>query len=390
MKKIPDKRTGKNTMYTIPQLGITALAAFYSRANSLRKFLLSLPGFTDEDMNTFFVALTYGSKPDGLPRKIPTDNHIRSQLDGVTPTIFFEPIWQLITELLENSGDKYKIADRTVIVPYTARHYTSESIACPCCLSKSYETVRRKVFKVEYFHALAGFSLFGEPRLVPQLPPEFLRSGDFPGMSPGVTFRGIAGEDSPEPSLSEVLSRWIAYNSLHLEPIKPLFFLKQGLGTFKAISALQPKQDFLVLLNGETRDTLKRKAPEVYHLASDPVSYDGEPLPDVGKKLHEKDLVGIGRKIWVVPNQRLDRSSPAILKHERSQRVIMTSVHPQEWNIDRMARAINTLEHFNFSHELKRQGFSLTRNFGHGRESLSEVMAILNYLALDLYYLTKF
>jgi hypothetical protein len=392
MKKIPDKRTGKNTMYTIPQLGMTALAAFFSRSNSLRKFLLSLPGFKDDDMNTFFVSLTYGDKPDGLPRKIPTDNHIRSQLDGVSPTIFHEAMWTLVKDILEADGEKYKLAGRTIVVPYVAKHYSSESISCPCCLSKSYETVRRRVFKVEHFHSLTGFSLYGDPKLIPQLPPEFLRTGDFPGMIPGDTYRGTAGDESPEPSLSEVLARWIAYNTQSLNELRPVFLLRQGLGSFKALGALNPGQDFLLILNGETKDVLRRKDPEIYALATEPEKdKQGNIIyQDIGRTLHERGLVGIGRNAWVIPCAKLENPVFVGAKPEKNQRVVITSIPPEEWDFERLIRIVNPLSELNFAGQLKSLGFGLTRNFGHGRETLSEVMAVLNFLALDIFYLTKF
>jgi hypothetical protein len=392
MKKIPDKRTGKNTMYTIPQLGMTALAAFFSRSNSLRKFLLSLPGFKDDDMNTFFVSLTYGDKPDGLPRKIPTDNHIRSQLDGVPPAIFHEALWSLVEDILEDGGARYRLAGRTVVVPFVARHYSSESIACPLCLSKSYETVRRRAFKVEHFHSLAGFSLFGEPKTIPQLPPEFLGCGDFPGMRPGITFRGAAGDDSPEPSLPEVLGRWNLSHSESLKSIRPVFVLRHGLGTFKALTGIAEGQDFILLPNGETKDLIRRKAPELLgagYVELDDYEDDTQ-YEDLGPTLSHHGFAEDGLQAWALPNAKLDQILPNVSKQEKTNRLVLTSIPPDEWDLGRIGRVVNILAEFNFQHELRAQGFSLTRNFGHGRRTLSEVMAVLNFLALDLFYLTKF
>ncbi|MDR2339208.1 MAG: hypothetical protein LBF40_03615 [Deltaproteobacteria bacterium] len=393
MKKIPDKRTGKNTMYTIPQLGMTALAAFFSRSASLRKFLLTLPGFKDDDMNTFFVSLTYGDRPDGLPRKIPTDNHIRSQLDGVDPIIFFNAMWQMASDLVSaEGGSKYRLFGRTVVVPYVARHYSSESISCPFCMSKSYETIRRKVFKVEHFHSLAGFSLFAEPKAIPQLPPEFLKAEDFHGAVTDGSFRGTPGDDSPEPKLTEVLKKWSLRNRHLLDRLRPVFVLRQGLGSFQAQAALQEGHDFILILNGETKEQIKRHAPEIISMAAMPAEdeEDDTKYQDIGPILHERGLVGRGVHAWVLPNGRLERTLPSLTKQDRFNRLVLTSIPPDEWELDKIARTVNQLTEFNFQNEFRNQGFGLTRNFGHGRKTLSEVMAVLNFLALDMYYLSKF
>ena len=75
---MPDRRTGKNLMYRIGDIGMAAFACFFMQSPSFLAFQRMLEDRCgDSNARTLF----------GMER-IPCDNHIRQTLDGVPPEHF--------------------------------------------------------------------------------------------------------------------------------------------------------------------------------------------------------------------------------------------------------------------------------------------------------------
>jgi hypothetical protein len=400
LKQIPDSRTGKNTMYPFPQLSMTALAAFYSRAPSLRRFLDNV-GFyrRDRGVEVILSSLSFGKQSVRPKDKTPTDNHIRKLLDCLDPSFLFKPIWDVVSGIMKEGDEPFRYKGKTLVVPYEARHYVSEKVKCPYCLTRSYTTPRRKKRLTEHFHSLLGFSLATRDhgKLPPQLPPEFIKLSDYQGYAPGTTYECSPGDKGPLPALPEILTRYLACHEEFLEPLSPVFVLQGPLGTFKTLSALGKNFNFIFIPNQESLNLLRNKAPKLYdsslgtvgaltrrevetvsppeHFPDDDESF----LWNIGPALFASGVMGVRRKA----NLFLGNIPPI---NPRSG-IVLTDLDIQANEYADAQDLINGIWTLNVPYTMKREGFGPLRRFGHGRGSLAEVFAALNILALNLYCL---
>ncbi len=89
MRQFPDKRTGRNLVYSIEDAALGAFAVFYTQSPSfLAHQTLMEQAKGKSNAHTLF----------GM-RKIPTDNHIRGLLDPVAPSYVFPFFERVFNEL---------------------------------------------------------------------------------------------------------------------------------------------------------------------------------------------------------------------------------------------------------------------------------------------------
>jgi hypothetical protein len=422
LKNIPDRRFGKNTMYPMPRIVMTALAALYSRAPSFRGFLRGLGEYRmDPGVQTILMATQYNKRQSDLDEKIPTDNHVRFQLDGNPLDCFREAISEVLGGILVARAERFSFQGRTVLLPYFARHYSSPTLNCVHCVAKSYLSPRSGKARLEYFHAMMGCSLLtrNSTQAPPQLPPEFLTARDFPGIFPGEIHQGVFGDQDPSPQGPEVFARWLRRNRSQLESLNPLFILQGELGNFKALSALENEYAYLLVLDGDHGDILRAKAADLLlrsrqlllglpprailgqkgrtrvspekelYLRAPAAAADGEPEAfldpaDIGRELWERRIIGIRRKAFLAPPE--GNFSP----FKKNARLVLSDL-PQEPELVDLARwAGENYPPGGTAKSLATMGFGLKRHFGHGRETLAEILASLNLLALNLYTLEGF
>ena len=90
MRQFPDQRTGKNRVYSMEDAALGAFAVFYTQSPSfLAHQTLMQQASGKSNAQTLF----------GM-QQIPTDNHIRSLLDGVAPSYAF-PLFERVFNELE-------------------------------------------------------------------------------------------------------------------------------------------------------------------------------------------------------------------------------------------------------------------------------------------------
>src|SRR3954452_4873023 len=89
----PDRRTGTNVRYPMPDIGMGAFSLFFVQSPSFLDFQRRLEaGHGRSNCQTLF----------GMSR-IPTDNHNRAMLDPVAPDHLF-PVFDEVVAALERSG----------------------------------------------------------------------------------------------------------------------------------------------------------------------------------------------------------------------------------------------------------------------------------------------
>ena len=125
-----DKRTGKNTRYTMTDATLSAFAVFFMQSSSFLDFQRTMQETQGKNnVKTLFGAF-----------QIPTDNHIRSLLDAVDPKTLY-PMFDFIFEGFQQAGviDSFRGSDNRLLLALDGTQYfSSNKIHGACCSCKTH------------------------------------------------------------------------------------------------------------------------------------------------------------------------------------------------------------------------------------------------------------
>ncbi len=127
----PDRQTGKNTIYTMTDTGLSAFLDF-------QRTMQETQG--KNNAQTLFDVF-----------KIPTDNHIRSLLDPVEPATVY-PMFDFIFDGFQRAGvvDSFRSTDRRLLLALDGTHcFSSQKLHGSCCSCKTHSNG-----KVTYSHTV--------------------------------------------------------------------------------------------------------------------------------------------------------------------------------------------------------------------------------------------
>ena len=161
-----DRRTGKNTNYTMTDAGLSAFSVFFMQSPSFLEFQRTMQETQGKNKaQTLFGVF-----------QIPTDNHIRSLLDAVEPAAVY-PLFDFVFDGFQRSGviDSFRTADNRLLLALDGTQYfSSQKLQGPCCSCKTHSNG-----KVSYSHTVVTPVLVkpGSDKVIP-LAPEFIRPQD--------------------------------------------------------------------------------------------------------------------------------------------------------------------------------------------------------------------
>ena len=140
MSELPDTRTGKNTTYTMQDIGCSAFSVFYTQCPSLLAWQKSMQESKGQsNAQTLFQI-----------QKIPGDTKIRDALDTVPP----EFIYPLFDEIFESLRERGVLAafqtfgGTTPIALDGTWYFSSKNLNCPNCSS-----IQHKDGPITYYHS---------------------------------------------------------------------------------------------------------------------------------------------------------------------------------------------------------------------------------------------
>lgn len=359
LSALPDSRTGKNTVYSMADAGLGAFSVFFTQSPSFLDFQRTMElAKGNSNAQTLFGML-----------KIPCDNQIRNLLDGVPPSALFE-LFAWILDGLKRLGylDNYQSIDGTLLVAMDGTQYfSSNEIHCDKCTVK-----RHKNGSTSYSHAVITpvITAPGTHRVFP-LEPEFIVPQD-----------GHEKQDCE----NAAAKRWLQtfgprYRDWKITVLGDDLYCKQPL-----CEAIQAQgMHFILVCKPESHRTLyewvegldvtdgvktvtltRRKGKRV---ETDTYRFCNEvPLRDGDDALHVN---------WCELTTR-DAKGKILYKN-----AFATSYTITEHNVAEIARAGRArwkVENEN-NNTLKTKGYHLTHNFGHGKNTLSAVLATLNLFA---------
>ncbi|NEO74611.1 MAG: hypothetical protein F6K52_35435 [Moorea sp. SIO3H5] len=138
---LPDKRTGKNTSYTMEDAGLSAFGVFFTQS----------PSFLDHQKKMADAKGRSNAQSLFGVHNIPSDNQIRTLLDPCAPQTLF-PVFEEILQQLEqtNTLERFRAFNDTLLVAMDGTEYfSSQTIHCPHCSSRTL-----KSGNTHYFHTV--------------------------------------------------------------------------------------------------------------------------------------------------------------------------------------------------------------------------------------------
>jgi hypothetical protein len=350
----PDKRKEAG-VYSMADIGLSAFSLFFMQSESFLSYKRSL----EEGRKTSNCQSLFGMA------KIPTDNHIRSMLDPVHPSLLQPAFDQAVAALREHGGKKefQRLGGRTLIALDGTEYFCSQKLGCPHC-----QTRKRANGKIESYHSMLAATIVapGHAMVVP-LMPEFIVKPD-----------GAEKQDCER----NAAKRWLAAHAGRMAPLRPVYL---GDDLF----ACQPIAEAVIASGGDFLFTAKPDSHKTLYDFMDGAAFDeltvrrkdgartmtaryrwftGAPLRD-GKGALDVNWFRVtiaGAKGKAAYDGAFVTSLPVT----RETVAEIAACARARWKIEN--------ESFNV---LKNNGYHLEHNFGHGKQNLAMMFAAMNLLA---------
>ena len=351
---LPDKRKGprRDDDYMMADIGLSAFSIFFIGSPSFLAHQRALAeGYGQSNCETLF----------GMSA-IPSDNYIRLMLDGAAPAAFDG----LFFRAIEAAGPLtpfHCLGERVLIALDGTEHFCSRKIKCRQC-----STRRRSDGGTEYFHTFLGASMVapGHKHVLP-LPPEFIVPRD-----------GAEKQDCER----NAAKRWLAKHGDAVGHLRPVFLGDDLFACQPIVAAIQDAGgNFILTCKPASHQTIT----EYLHGAT--LEEHRQTTCKRGKR-----TTTVYRWLTAVP-LRATEDAIAInwfsieIFNDKAKRTYHNSfVTDLAVSADTVAelaacgRARWKIENETFN-VLKTGGYHLEHSFGHGKETLANILVTLNLLA---------
>ena len=166
ISQFPDKRTGKNLQYSMSDIGMSAFSIFFTQSPSFLAY---------QQLMTDSKGISNAKTLFGIS-KIPTDNHVRTILDEVSPKYLNSVFEQVDQELLAKEELKgfFGVNNSRLIALDGTWYFSSDNIHCDECSS-----IKHANGNVTYYHsAITPVVVAPGYKVAIPLAPEFIRPQD--------------------------------------------------------------------------------------------------------------------------------------------------------------------------------------------------------------------
>jgi hypothetical protein len=355
----PDKRKGGEVVYSMLDVGMAGFAPFFMQSESFLAHQRSL----EERRKTSNCQSLFGMA------KIPTDNHIRSMLDPVAPSLLQPVFDQTLAALRAHGGSKAfeRLGGRTAIALDGTEYFCSQKLGCPNC-----QTRKRSNGKTDYHHSLLAATLVapGHDKAFP-LMPEF-----------------IARQDGAEKQDCEraAAKRWLSAHAERVRELRPVYLgddlfacqpiceaVRASGGDFLFTAKPQSHKALYNFMQGASCEELSQTRKEgAKKLTFRHRWFSGAPLREEKPAL---DVNWLGVTI-------LDAKGKTV--HDGAFVTSLAVTRENVAEIAACARARWKIENEGFN-VLKNNGYHLEHNFGHGKQNLAMLFCAMNLLAFAMH-----
>ena len=351
---LPDKRKGpaRGDDYKMADIGLSAFSIFFMGSPSFLAHQRALAeGHGRSNCETLF----------GMSA-IPSDNYIRLMLDGAAPAAFDGLFFKAI-EVAGPLTPFQCLNGRVLIALDGTQHFCSRKIKCRQC-----STRRRSDGGTEYFHTFLGATLVapGHKQVLP-LPPEFIVPRD-----------GAEKQDCER----NAAKRWLTRHSATVGHLRPVYLGDDLFACQPIVAAIQDAGgNFILTCKPASHQTITE------YLHSAELQEHRQAICKRGKR-----TTTVYRWLTAVP-LRATEDAIAVnwfsieIFNDKGKRTYHNSfVTDLAVSADTVAelaacgRARWKIENETFN-VLKTGGYNLEHSFGHGKETLANVLVALNLLA---------
>lgn len=359
LAQFPDKRTGKNTVYSLEDAALGAFSVFFTQSPSFLAFQRSMQ--EAEGQNNAQTLFGVG--------KIPCDNHIRDLLDAVAPAQLL-PMFATIFEALRELGylEPFRSINGDVLIPLDGTQYhASKSIHCAQCSQRHHRNGQ-----ITYSHTVIT-PVIAAPgqRTVIALEPEFITPQD-----------GHHKQDCENTAAKRWLRRYgPRYRALGVTVLGDDLYSRQPL----CEAILEQGLNFILVCKPDSHKTL-------YEWVAGLESTGGVETLVKKRRRGKNTETDTYRFVNQVPLRDGDDALEVNWCELTTTRADGTTIYHNAFatnhaitehnvaDIVRAGRARWKIENEN-NNTLKTKGYHLTHNFGHGKQHLSTLLPTLNLLA---------
>ena len=363
MRQFPDKRTGKNLVYSIEDAALGAFAVFYTQSPSF----LAHQTLMEQAKGKSNAQTLFGM------HKIPTDNHIRSLLDPVAPSYAFALFERVFNEL-DASGqiDSLRVCNGQLLIALDGTQYHhSESIQCKQCT-----VTEHRNGQISYAHTVVTPVVVtpGHNRVIP-LEPEFIVPQD--------------GHDKQDCETAAA-KRWIAaygarYRERNVTLLGDDLYSRQPLCEQILAACL----NFIFVCKPSSHATLYEW---LQGLERSGAVHTHQVMRHLGKKRYTDTYRFAAQLPLREGDDALEVNWCELLTTDALGKTIYHNAFVTRHVIDQdnvaqivaAGRARWKIENGN-NNTLKTKGYHLAHNFGHGKKHLSALLATFNLLAFLLH-----
>lgn len=356
LASLPDKRTGKNSRYSMEDAALSAFSVFFTQTASFLAYQRAMHKSKGKSNAQSLFGV----------HQIPSDNQIRTLLDGIAPQCMY-PVFECIISALAADGqleEMRSVAETILIALDGTEYFNSTQIHCPNCSTREH-----KDGKVHYFHSVVTPVVVCPGRsVVLPLEPEFVVPQD-----------GHEKQDCE----NAAAKRWLAtygerYSRWQATLLGDDLYCHQPL--VKQI--LQQQFNFILVCCPGSHKTLYE------HL-------EGIELPTVVTqhwtgKLEETITYRYLNGVPLINDDKAIQVNWCEVTITRPdgrvtyKNAFATNFHITDESVAQVVsagRARWKVENEN-NNTLKTKGYNLEHNFGHGQQSLASVLVTLNILSL--------
>ena len=359
VESFPDRRTGKNTQFSLQDVTRGAFGVFFCQSPSFLAFQELMQQQQGKNNATTLFGV----------QQIPSDNHIRALLDPVDPALL-NPVYEKCFDLMQHHEliqPMRSFANSLLVALDGTGYFQSESIHCPSCMVSNHRDGR-----VTYTHSVLLPAVVSpdQPQVL-SLQPEFLSPQD--------------GHDRQDCEFRAAL-RWIDRYGGRLSPLG-VTLLGDDLYSRTPIIAAAEKQelDFIFVAKPVMHKHLFEeiegldKLGGVHSLQRSTWTgrnhrhYRYRWLNDVSLNAEKNSPVVSWVELKILDDKgKVTFQNSWVTSHLISEQTVVELV--------KAGRCRWKIENENFN-TLKTKGYHFEHNFGHGQQYLSQTLLSLNVIA---------
>ena len=362
---LTDRRTGKNSSYTMTDAALSAFSVFFMQSPSFLDFQRTMQETQGKNnAQTLFNVF-----------QIPTDNHIRSLLDPVEPALVY-PLFDFVFDGFQRAGvvDSFRATDNRLLLALDGTQYfSSQKLHGSCCSCKTHSKGT-----VNYSHTVVTPVLVksGNDKVI-SLAPEFVCPQD--------------GHEKQDCEINASL-RWLERQGSQFAALGTTILGDDLYCHEPFCRALLDKQlEFILVCKPDSHKTL-------YEWVDD-LERNGVVKTVVRKRwTGKRNEIDTYRYVGTVPLRDTDDALLVnwceITTRTEEGKILYRNAFATSLAIDDVTvaavvasgRARWKIENEN-NNTLKTKGYHFEHNFGHGQQFLSSLMATLILLAYLLHTL---